>query len=199
MFIQLLLVRHRLLLGGKRDLIELGTIKYCCKLSKKQLGQLQELILAYWKAFQLYPDDVGRTHLIEHGIDTGTHRPVKQKQFRLPQALRGEVTKQINEMLKNNLIEPSCSPWCSPMMIIKQKTRDGVIKYRFVIDMRKLNEITVKDSYPLRRIDQTLDALGGACFFSVIVRLEVIFKYHLRKKIVRKKLLKLMKNYIILK
>jgi hypothetical protein len=49
-------------------------------------------------------------------------------------------------MLKNGIKEESQSPWASPMMIVKQKTRVGKIKFRFVVDMRKLNEITVKDS-----------------------------------------------------
>jgi hypothetical protein len=71
-------------------------------------------------------------------------------------------------MLKNGIIEESQSPWASPMMIVKQKTREGKIKFRFVVDMRKLNEITVKDSFPLPRMDQTIDALGGAAFLSVV-------------------------------
>ena len=51
---------------------------------------------------------------------------------------------------------------------MKQVARNGKGKYRFVVDMRKVNAVTVKDSYPLPRIDQTLDALGGAIFFSVV-------------------------------
>jgi hypothetical protein len=67
------------------------------------------------------------------------------------------------------------------MMIVKQKTREGKDKFRFVIDMRKLNEITKKDSYPLPRIDQTLDALGGAKFLSVVDAARGYFQVPLKK------------------
>jgi hypothetical protein len=71
-------------------------------------------------------------------------------------------------MLKANMIEESSSPWCSPMMIIRQVTREGAVKYRFVIDFRKLNETTIKDSFPLHRMDQVIEALNGAIYFSVM-------------------------------
>ena len=90
------------------------------------------------------------------------------KQFRIPQALQAEMDKQIEGMLGNKMIEESTSPWCSPVMITKQTLRDGKFKYRFIADMRKLNEVTKKDSFPLPRIDQTLEALGGNCWFSVV-------------------------------
>lgn len=63
-------------------------------------------------------------------------------------------------MLRNNIIEESNSPWCSPVMIIKQTSSDGKAKFRFLADMRDVNEITKKDSFPLPRIDQAIDALG---------------------------------------
>jgi hypothetical protein len=54
------------------------------------------------------------------------------------------------------------------MMIIRQVTREGAVKYRFVIDFRKLNETTIKDSFPLHRMDQVIEALNGAIYFSVM-------------------------------
>ena len=68
------------------------------------------------------------------------------------------------------------------MLIIKQKTREGKIKYRFVIDMRKLNEITVKDAYPLPRIDQTLDAIGNVEFLTVLDAARGYFQVKLREE-----------------
>ena len=111
---------------------------------------------------------MGRTSLIEHEINTGDSVPIKQKQFRIPQTVQGELDNQIHKMLKNDLIEPSTSPWCSPVMIVKQKKRDGSFKYRFITDMRKVNEVTIKDAYPLPRIDQALDQLGGLLYFTVL-------------------------------
>ena len=68
------------------------------------------------------------------------------------------------------------------MLIIKQKTREGKIKYRFVIDMRKLNETTVKDAYPLPRIDQTLDAIGNVEFLTVLDAARGYFQVKLREE-----------------
>ena len=67
-------------------------------------------------------------------------------------------------MLQKGIIEPSNSPWSSPTVLVRKK--DGSI--RFCIDYRKLNHVIVKDSYPLPRIDDSLDALGNAKWFSTL-------------------------------
>ncbi|XP_060085241.1 uncharacterized protein LOC132564610 [Ylistrum balloti] len=67
-------------------------------------------------------------------------------------------------MLKMGVIEKASGPWASPIVLVKKK--DG--STRFCIDYRKLNDITVKDSHPLPRIDDTLDTLSGASWFSTL-------------------------------
>ena len=67
-------------------------------------------------------------------------------------------------MLDAVVIRPSNSPWSSPLVLVKK--RDGSL--RFCVDYRKLNSITVKDAYPLPRIDDTLDALGDVKYFSTL-------------------------------
>ena len=67
-------------------------------------------------------------------------------------------------MLEQDLIVPSKSAWSSPITLVKKKDAS----YRFCVDYRKLNEVTVKDSFPLPRIDDSLDALGGNKYFSVM-------------------------------
>lgn len=74
----------------------------------------------------------------------------------------------VKELQDQKMIEPSASPWCSPVMVVKQTTRDGKAKYRFIIDMRALNSVTVKDAYPLARMDQALESLDGSAYFTVV-------------------------------
>ena len=127
---------------------KLSRLKFGNKLSSEQTDKLKSLIRKNMAAFQWTDDDVGRTNLIEHEIDTGNSKPIKQRQFKIPQAVQSVLDSQIKDLVKNNMIEPSTSPWCSPMMIVKQKKRDGTIKYRFVCDMKGVNSVTVKDSFP---------------------------------------------------
>ena len=67
-------------------------------------------------------------------------------------------------MLDNKLIQESTSSWASPVVLVAKKNE----KKRFCVDYRKLNAITKKDSYPLPRIDEMLDSLAGAKYFSTL-------------------------------
>ena len=67
-------------------------------------------------------------------------------------------------MLAKNIIKPSRSPWASPVVLVMKK--DGT--FRFCVDYRKVNAVTKKDVYPLPRIDDTIDRLQGASYFSSI-------------------------------
>ncbi|UYV68139.1 hypothetical protein LAZ67_5003162, partial [Cordylochernes scorpioides] len=77
---------------------------------------------------------------------------------------RDIIKDQIDEMLKEGIIRPSSSPWSFPVILVKK--RDG--KFRFCVDYRKLNEVTVKDVYPIPRIDDVMDILQGSKYFSAI-------------------------------
>ena len=79
-----------------------------------------------------------------HSIDTGEHRPVRQQVRRTPFALRATVDKVIKEMMEQQVIEPSSSPWASPIVLV-QKRNGGV---RFCVDYRKLNQLTKLDEFP---------------------------------------------------
>ena len=80
-----------------------------------------------------------------------------------PAELR-ELKAQLQELLSKGFIRPSASPWGAPVLFVKKK--DG--SFRMFIDYRKLNKVTVKNNYPLPRIDDLFDHLQGACTFSKI-------------------------------
>jgi hypothetical protein len=167
---------------SEQMLEKLNKIQFGEKLDERQKDQLKKLVMSNLEAFQWSDDDVGRTDLISHQIDTGNAKPIRQKQYRIPLALHGELDKQIKELLKTDMIEPSNSPWCSPIMIVKQTSREGVVKHRFIADMTKVNDVTVKDAYPLQRIDEALDQLGGNSYFSVIDMAKGYFQVPLDEK-----------------
>ena len=76
----------------------------------------------------------------------------------------GKRMRQVQQMLSSNVIRPSNSPWASPVVIVRKK--DGSL--RFCVDFRQLNAATVKDTHPLPRIDDLLDALHGAKWFCTL-------------------------------
>ena len=132
-------------------------------LTPEERKQLSRLLHRHKGVFQLEGEPLGRTNLVQHEIHT-TGPPIRQAPRRFPIGLREEGEKQVEEMLRRDVIEPSSSPWASPVVLVKKKDNS----YRFCIDYRKLNGITVKDSYPLPRIDDTLDSLAGARCFSTL-------------------------------
>ncbi|ETN00296.1 hypothetical protein PPTG_24275 [Phytophthora nicotianae INRA-310] len=106
----------------------------------------------------------GKTELLRFSIDTGEHAPIKQPPYRVSKAVGDVMESEIQEYLDLGLIRPSTSPWASPVLMIR-KPEGGI---RFCIDYRKLNAVTVKDSYPMPLIDDILDVLGNAKLFSTM-------------------------------
>ena len=106
----------------------------------------------------------GHTEAVEHTIDTGDSLPIRCAPRRMsPQKIKQEEA-CIEEMLTGGQIEPSDSPWSAPVVLVTKK--DGGT--RFCVDYRRLNLATVKDAYPLHRIDDTLDMLAGKRWFSTL-------------------------------
>ena len=134
------------------------------KLSSSQQSALRELLIKFQHVFSKSKGDVGRTKLVQHKIVTGDAAPIKQHPRRIPQSLRPAAESELQRMLDQKIIEPSCSPWSSPIVLVKKK--DGSL--RFCVDYRKLNSVTAKDSYPIPRIDDSLDLLGGSQWFSTL-------------------------------
>ena len=90
--------------------------------------------------------------------------PPNQPPYRVSLVQQEEILKQVNELLEKGLIRPSTSPYCSPVLLVQKKDDT----FRMCIDYRSLSKITVKNRFPIPRIDDILDKLQGASVFSQI-------------------------------
>ena len=131
-------------------------------MSKEELGRLEQLMRQYQNVFSQGPCDMGLTDLVTHEIETGGNRPIRQGLRPQPLAMIPAIDQHLEEMLGQGLIEPSKSEWASNDVMVKKK--DDTL--RFCVYYRKLNSVTVKDVYPLPRIDACLDTFAGSQWFS---------------------------------
>ena len=104
------------------------------------------------------------THITECDIDTGNHKPIKQRAYRTPLQKRKVIEEELDKMLESGVIEPSNSNWSSPVTV--QPKKDGT--NRFCIDFRRINEITADEITVLPRIQDIFDSLGRKKFFTTI-------------------------------
>ncbi|KAI4904404.1 hypothetical protein NFI96_007328 [Prochilodus magdalenae] len=135
----------------------------CDNLEPQQQEELWRVLWEFKDIFALTEEEVGLTHLVQHEIDTGDARPIKSRPRRLPLAHQAAADSAIEEMLRTGVIEPSDSPWASGVVMVNKKKSP---KMRFCVDYRPLNSVTKKDSYPLPRIDESLDLVSGSSWFS---------------------------------
>ena len=131
-------------------------------LNSDQQNKLRSLILEFKEVFAVDDFDLGHFTTIEHTIDTGEARPIKQRMRRTPTCFVHEEEAHLQQMLEAGIIEPSTSEWASAPVLIRK--RDG--KVRWCVDYRKLNSVTKKDVYPLPLIEECLDTLSGNVWFS---------------------------------
>lgn len=133
--------------------------------------ELQTLLHHYEDAFRertsLPPP---RQHDHHIPLLAGSH-PVNQRSYRVSYVQKSEIERQIKEMLYSGIIQPITSPFSSPVILVKKKDNTR----RMCIDYRRLNDITVKNKYPIPIIDELLDELNGACWFT---KLDLRSGYH---------------------
>ena len=125
---------------------------------------LVSLLSKFPEVIAQHDKDIGTTDIFTHDIALTQSAPVRQAARRLSPTKSAIVKTLIDDMLTHDIIEPSTSPYASPIVLVDKP--DG--SHRFCVDYRKLNGITQKDAYPLPRIDDTLDALHGCTHFSTL-------------------------------
>ncbi|UYV63821.1 hypothetical protein LAZ67_2005754 [Cordylochernes scorpioides] len=135
--------------------------------------------------YYLFSSKLGRTNLAKHSIDTENVKPIKHKRYRVSPKERNIINEQIQYMLKEGVIRPSSSPWAFPVILVKK--RDG--SWRFCVDYRKLNNVTVKDVYPIPRIDDVMDTLQGSRYFSTVDLRSWYWQVEIKEKDKKKQLL----------
>lgn len=125
---------------------------------------MKEFLIKHSQLFAQTDYDLGHTTLVSHKINTGDSRPIKQPLRRIPVNTKDQIDETLEGMIEKGVIEPSTSPWASGVVLVKKK--DG--STRFCVDYRRLNDVTVKDAYPLPRIDESLDHLAENKWFSTL-------------------------------
>ncbi|KAK3105091.1 hypothetical protein FSP39_017124 [Pinctada imbricata] len=133
-------------------------------LTEDQKADLKSLLIKYQDIFSKSSQDIGQTNAVQHRINTGTAPPIRQPPRRLPFGKREIEKEEIQKMLEKGVIEPSSSPWSSCIVLVNK--RDGTT--RFCVDYRKLNDVTIKDAYPLPSVDECLDSLSDSIWFSCL-------------------------------
>ena len=109
------------------------------------------------------------TNQVKHNIPTSDQIPVYTRPYRYGLNERKEVKNQLDKLLTQNIIRHSHSPWSAPVWLVPKKPdASGQKKWRLVVDFRKLNEKTIKDKYPMPIINDVLDRIGKAKYFSIL-------------------------------
>lgn len=133
-------------------------------LSAEEQDKVRSLLYNYSSVFPAHDGDLGCTNLIVHDIPLLDDIPVRQRHRRIPPSDYEAVKQHINQLLEAQIIQESSSPYASPIVLVRKK--DGTL--RMCVDYRQLNNKTRKDAFPLPRIEESLDALANAQWFSTL-------------------------------
>ncbi|KAJ7987593.1 hypothetical protein DPEC_G00328090 [Dallia pectoralis] len=136
----------------------------CGGLSGGDQESLARLLRSYSDVFSSGPTDLGRTGLVQHDILTTPGPTVKQQPRRMARDKQTAADQQVQQSLETGVARPSNSSWAAPIIMVKKKDET----LRLCVDYRPLNERTIKDAYPLPRIQDTLDTLSTARYFSTL-------------------------------
>jgi Reverse transcriptase (RNA-dependent DNA polymerase) len=125
--------------------------------------EMEKLLASLRPHASLWDGHLGNIDAVQHHIPT-TGPPVETQPYSVGPAARASIDAELQRMKEMDVVEPAEGPWASPVVLIPKP--DGSV--RFCVDYRLLNALTTKDSYALLRVDDSLDSLGGAQYFSTL-------------------------------
>ena len=133
-------------------------------LTEEQAQVLHSILHKFKDVFVKTSTELGTLKDVEHVIDTKDHPPIKDPPRRVAPHKLPVIEENVKKLLDMGVIQPSKSPWSASPVLLKKP--DGTM--RWCVDWRNLNRVTVKDSYPLPRTDDSIDALGGKVWFTAL-------------------------------
>ena len=143
--------------------------RWCENLAPEETRQVERLLCQYQDIFSVDSMDVGRTGMVKHSIPLiEGAQPVKQRPYRHGPTQDAEIERQVQDLAARDMIRPGQGAWSSPVVLVRKKDLGAGSSWRMCIDYRKVNSLTKKDAYPLPRIEDSLDALGGNKLFSTL-------------------------------
>ncbi|CAG2246897.1 unnamed protein product [Mytilus edulis] len=142
-------------------------------LTDQQKQQLNIFLNKNRDVFATSLEELGKTNVYKHKINTGNAPPVKSRPYRTSPAAKQEIQKQVGELLKYDIIEPSTSEYSSPIVLVKKKDNT----WRLCIDFRNLNKQSILRQYPLPRLDDVFDAIGQSNA-KIYSRLDLTMAYY---------------------
>jgi Reverse transcriptase (RNA-dependent DNA polymerase)/RNase H-like domain found in reverse transcriptase len=125
---------------------------------------LMSLFRNFADIFHLDPEPITANNFYKQKITLTDDVPTYIKNYRLPQAHKEQINNEVKKLLENNIVENSVSPYNSPLLLVPKKGGED----RVVVDFRQVNKKLVADKFPLPRMDEILDELGRAKYFSVL-------------------------------
>ena len=131
-------------------------------LTREQQAHVIDVIYDHTEVFSLFDGDLGFYDVLKHSIPTTTDKPVYLPHRQIPVQLQSEVRKCLDTWLKQGIIRPSKSPYASQVVIVCKKTGE----IHLCVHFRKLNGISIHDSFPLPRVEEALQAVQTTVWFS---------------------------------
>lgn len=130
--------------------------------------KLEKLCLKFNDVFSLKTDEISANNFYKQKINVNDPNPIFIRNYRIPESQKQEMDAQVQQMLKDKIIQNSISPYNNPILLVPKKSTTGVKKWRLVVDFRQLNKRITPDKFPLPRIDEILDQLGRARYFTTL-------------------------------